>query len=296
MNRRPSIAILALTGCLTVLVLTACGGPTTPVGGTAAPQATDIAEHRAYEATLEARERAAAQAAPAPDPRDRPSIPASCPRARPAQSSIPPLSTQDPSARGLRISTQASVVVGPDEYFLSSGALRDNPQQGAIVVTHFATDPCAPGSAGTTAGQFPMPTAHGAITLTAVQGEVSDFTAADGTIGRFNVVTKQFMERDFRSSRSGEESGRPLVCRPCSRVAGDTAGVFALRIGEPTGKNRAWQPFFLPPHNGLSCGRVKVEVSGGASRVGTAYRGVRGLAGGELCAGIASRSSLLRRS
>ncbi len=92
----------------------------------------------------------------------------------------------------MQISTQAEVIVGPDEYALSSGALRDNARQGVIVVTHFAADPCAAGSAATTVGRYMMPVMHGAITLTAIRGASVDFTTSDGTSGHFNLVTKQF--------------------------------------------------------------------------------------------------------
>jgi hypothetical protein len=201
MKRRNFSAVAALVGVvlLAVLAYTALAVGITPAGAAAVPQAThppavatNIAEHHAFEATLEARERAGAAIAPTPDPRNRPTVPASCPRKVPAQSLISLPQVQDPGARDLRISTQADVVVGPDEYALSSGGRKDNPQQGAIVVTQFASNPCVPSSPRTTVGEYAMPTAHGAITLTAVHGELVDFTTADGTTGHFNLVTKQF--------------------------------------------------------------------------------------------------------
>ncbi len=215
MKRRLAALTAAIIGCLLLIGLAhlaldatpvdasvnmqGLAVPAAPASATAQPApdkaaavATNIAEHQAFEATLEARQRAgAANAAPA-DPHNRPTVPASCPRRLPAQSEIHLPNQQDPSARQVLVSTQAEVVVGSDDYALSSGALRDNALQGVIVVTHFASNPCAAGSAPTTVTQYTMPAGHGMITLTAVHGESVDFTTSDGTVGHFNLVTKQF--------------------------------------------------------------------------------------------------------
>lgn len=212
MTRRFVTLTVALLGCLLLVGVARAAlssiGPTNdhaaaqglavPAGVLATPSdnaaavATNIAEHQAFEATLEARERATAAVAPTADSRNRPTIPASCPRPTPAQSLILPPHRQDPGARNMTVSTQATVVIGLDEYAVSSGSLADNRQQGVIVVTHFASDPCSPNGTGTTVTQYTMPASHGAITLTAIRGEVLEFSTSDGTTGQFDLVTKQF--------------------------------------------------------------------------------------------------------
>ncbi len=201
MKRRYGILIGTLVACLLAAALVrASAGNAGGVGAPAAPtpqplttaQAANLDEHRAFEATLEARERAGALRAPTSDPRTRKTPPVSCPRAVSAQSVITAPQTQDPTARDVHIVTQATVVVGRDEYFISSGALKDNARQGVLVVTRFATDPCAATDPGTTVFHYAMPIAHGAITMTGMSGTAIKFTTDDGTAGTFDLLATLF--------------------------------------------------------------------------------------------------------
>ncbi len=92
----------------------------------------------------------------------------------------------------IAITSQAYLMVGAESYTLSSGASRDNPQQGTIVVTHYVADPCAHHEQQTETRLYPTPAPHGAVTITAVQGAVIAFRQADGTPGTFDVTMAQY--------------------------------------------------------------------------------------------------------
>lgn len=150
-------------------------------------------EKKAFEATEQA-DRAAARARPEAEKRPE-SLPSTCPRGVPAQSTIRPADTavKAPGVRLAQLTTQATVVVGQEQYWLSSGASADNPRQGLIAVVRPVHDACAHPDQRTEAAAYPTPGQHGRVTMTAVDGPVVAFRTADGTTGRFNVVSKQFL-------------------------------------------------------------------------------------------------------
>ncbi len=195
MKTRYAIAAAALVACLGV------GGATRATTAAGAPTRTAVAspgtlwaQKAAYDKAGRDREATAAAAHPAPSPRPVPALPGSCPRGLPSQSSIRPADTaaKVPGV-GMALVTQATVVFQQELYYLSSGADRDQPPQGLIAVYHPVQDACAQRDQRPENAAYPAPGQHGAITLTAVLGETVTFRAADGTTGRFNVVTKQYL-------------------------------------------------------------------------------------------------------
>jgi len=170
-------------------VASATAPTTTPQAATAV--ATILAGHAAFDAT-EAANFAPGQPHLPADPRNAPTPPASCPRGGSAM----PLIVQNPKVEqhgiGITIASQAYLMVRPESYLLSSGASRDNPQQGVIVVSHYVADPCAHHEQQTETRLYPTPTLHGAVAITAVQGAVIAFRQADGTPGIFDVTMAQY--------------------------------------------------------------------------------------------------------
>ncbi len=158
----------------------------------AAPTAVADEKH-AFEATEQA-DRATAQARPAAEKRPG-SRPSTCPRGVPTQSTIrlADTATKVPGVRIVHLTTQATVVVGQEQYCLSSGASGDNPRQGLIAVVHPVYDACAHPDQQTEAAAYPTPGQHGAVTMTAVDGPVVTFRTEDGMVGHCNVVSKQFL-------------------------------------------------------------------------------------------------------
>ena len=182
----------------------AVAGSASPITREAAPPATrDLSqpavqtaiadEKKAFEAREQA-DRATAQARPGVEKRPK-SLASTCPRGVPTQSTIRPADTaaKVPGVRMVQLTTQATVVVGQEQYWLSSGASADNPRQGLITVARPVHDACAHPDQRTEAAAYPTPGQHGAVTMTAVDGPVVAFRMEDGTVGRFNVVRKQFL-------------------------------------------------------------------------------------------------------
>ncbi|MGI8689519.1 MAG: hypothetical protein ACR2M3_13175 [Thermomicrobiales bacterium] len=143
-------------------------------------------------ATRQVIRQATAKVAPTAIPHAPLLLPSSCPLTVPSASSI---STPIRAAEGVKLvqhRSTATVVVGTDFYILDSGALLENPQQGVIVLVHPVDDACAHPGQQVEEKVYPTSGVHGAVTLTALQGPVVQFATADGTTGRFNVVTRQF--------------------------------------------------------------------------------------------------------
>ena len=215
MRGRLRVVIMALLGCLALgglaLVVSASSrstigltGTVVPVGAvptrdtvptppplTATAVATVLAGHVAFDAT-EAANFAPGQSHRTADPRTASTPPASCPRGGAAT----PLILQDPKVEQhsivIAIASQAQLMVGMESYLLSSGASRDNPQQGVIVVTHYVADPCAHPEQQTETRPYPAPSQHGAVRITGVQGALVTFSQADGTPGSFDVTTARY--------------------------------------------------------------------------------------------------------
>lgn len=196
------IGAIILTACLGASLLFrnaaqgAPGSPTVPTGsavvgtgtsGTAPPRnINDLL------ATRQAIRQATAKVAPQAPQRPPLAPPSSCPLTLPSASSI---STPERAVEGVKVvqhRSTATVVVGTDLYILDSGALLESPQQGVIVLVHQGDDPCAHPGQQVEEKTYPTSGLHGTITLMAVQGPVVQFATADGTTGRFNVVTRQF--------------------------------------------------------------------------------------------------------
>lgn len=158
---------------------------------TATTVATILAGHAAFDAT-EAANFAPGRPHNTPDPRNIPTPPASCPRGGAAT----PLIVQDPKVEQhgiiITIASQAQLMVMSESYALSSGASRDNPQQGVIIVTRYVADPCAHPEQQTETRLYPTPAQHGAVRITGVQGSIVTFHQADGTPGTFEVTTAQY--------------------------------------------------------------------------------------------------------
>jgi len=213
-SRRRIGIVVALVGCLALggfALATGASSRTGPVpAGTGVPLgaiasatasrtlpqtatalATIQAGHAAFDAT-EAANFAPARPHNAPDPRNAPTPPTSCPRG----GSATPLIVRDPRVEQhgivIAIASQASLSVGQESYTLSSGASRDNAQQGVIVVAHFVADPCAHPEQQTATRLYPTPAQHGTVTITGVQGAVVTFSQADGMSGTFEVTTGQY--------------------------------------------------------------------------------------------------------
>ncbi len=215
MRSRLRVGIVALVGCLALgglaLVVSASSRATTGLTGTAVPVgavatrdtvptpppltatavATVLAGHTAFDAT-EAANFAPGQPHRSADPRNASTPPDSCPRGGAAM----PLIVQDPKVEQhgviIAIASQAQLMVGPESYLLTSGASRDNPQQGIIVVTHYVADPCAHPEQQTETRPYPAPMQHGAVRITGVQGAIVTLSQADGTPGSFDVTTARY--------------------------------------------------------------------------------------------------------
>lgn len=95
---------------------------------------------------------------------------------------------------------EAIVVSNGKGWYVMSGNLLSNPNQGVIVLDPISTDPCKDdlnyqhGTPYPTMPVFLMPSLHGAVTITAVSstGTTVSFKAADGTTGHFDYAAQTF--------------------------------------------------------------------------------------------------------
>lgn len=135
----------------------------------------------------------AADAAPTRPPHTPLPTPKSCPRKVEGTSVIIRPLQGIPGVR-IAIATQAGVIVGQEQYSLTSGSAGEDRRQGVIYVFHPVYDSCAHPELNDEMGLYPAPTKHGALTMTAIDGVIVTYRTADGTTGQFNVVTKQYTE------------------------------------------------------------------------------------------------------
>lgn len=79
----------------------------------------------------------------------------------------------------------------PFSYLIIAGSLKNNAQQGVLVVISQPQDPCAQGPQGQF-HTYDSPFQQGALTLTQINGKVVSFTTAAGGTGQFDYLTGQF--------------------------------------------------------------------------------------------------------
>jgi hypothetical protein len=81
-------------------------------------------------------------------------------------------------------------------YRVFAGALDPDPEEGVLFVQQQSSDPCATAAGLTPAHEmqtFKLPPGTGAVTLTAIEGDLIAFETAKGTGGRFNYTTGEFI-------------------------------------------------------------------------------------------------------
>ncbi len=220
---------LCLALCLTIGVIvrgangTATGVPSAGTGsipaGTISPQ-----QKVGMVATRRAAVQATARLVPSPQippPPALAALPHSCPSPVAVQSH---LVTPERGVEGVKLAqhlSTASVVAGGESYVLDSGSLLSNPHQGVILVLHYFTDPCVHQGQPPERGVYAVPGQHGAMTLTGILGSAVTFRSADGTMGQFDVVAKQFTSGQIPTVTALAPS--PPMATPSASVSAATA-------------------------------------------------------------------------
>ncbi len=123
---------------------------------------------------------------------------ASCPTTPVPERLVPtPLGgvVQSPYNAPYGYNNAADGLVNGITYSIGGGWVLADPQQGVISVAQYSNDACkvaAQQSTPVPVTVVPMPTKHGAITLTDISGATVSFMTADGTTGHFNFLTKTY--------------------------------------------------------------------------------------------------------
>jgi hypothetical protein len=184
--RRPTIIAIAVAA----IVAASVTGGVLAAGGPSSKQ-----DHLNKVATAEAKA-AAGPRAPKP-PNAGKGLPPSSSCTNPVRPGIFPAGELPFHADGTFTTETEVVSSAGDPYFIYSGALQSDPQQGLLLVMREDKDPCA-----VAAGRVPSraymrsylsPFRRGALTLTQIVGDMVAFSVADGSRGSFNYALGQYL-------------------------------------------------------------------------------------------------------
>jgi hypothetical protein len=186
----PAIVALAVAGIMGLLfvVLASRGAVTARVG--TAPTAT-LGKVQIGNEMMATQQALAREYGPKKTVVPQPPVtpPSSCPIGSiPNQIILPDGLVHEDTTNVAIVGPTASV---PYKYVIYAGALRENPQQGIMVVMSTPEDPCKNPTGGTQ-GTYRTPYQKGALTITKINATSVSFSIADGGTGQFNFVTNQF--------------------------------------------------------------------------------------------------------